>query len=48
MPITLKDAGVKREQLPDIAKTAQGDGSLIFNRAEADFQDIVGILEAAY
>jgi alcohol dehydrogenase len=48
MPITLKDAGVKREQLPDIAKTAQGDGSLIFNRAEADFQDIMGILEAAY
>lgn len=48
MPITLKNAGVKREQLEEIAKTAQGDGSLIFNREEADFQDILGILEAAY
>ena len=48
MPITLKNAGVKREQLEEIAYTAQGDGSLIFNREEADFQDILGILEAAY
>lgn len=48
MPVTLKDAGVKKEQLEEIAKTAQGDGSLIFNPEEADFQDIMGILEAAY
>lgn len=48
MPITLKDAGVKREQMEEIAQTAQGDGSLVFNREEADFRDILGILEAAY
>jgi len=48
MPITLKDAGVKREQLEEIARTAQGDGSLIFNPVEADFQDIMKILQSAF
>lgn len=48
MPVKLREAGVKREQLPEIAATAQGDGSLIFNLVEADYQDILEILKAAY
>ncbi|MGE5415278.1 MAG: iron-containing alcohol dehydrogenase [Acidobacteriota bacterium] len=48
MPITLKDAGVKREDLPEIAKTAQGDGALVFNPEESDYNDILEILKKAY
>ena len=48
MPVTLKEAGVKREQFEQIARTAQDDGSLMFNREEAGFEDILKILEAAY
>lgn len=48
MPITLKEAGVKREELPQIAKTAMGDGSLIFNPVESDYDDILKILKSAY
>lgn len=48
MPVTLKDAGVKREDLPQIAKTSTGDGSLIFNPVEAEYNDILEILKSAY
>ncbi|MGE5403999.1 MAG: iron-containing alcohol dehydrogenase [Candidatus Saccharibacteria bacterium] len=48
MPITLKDAGVKREDLPEIAKTAQGDGALVFNPEESTYNDILEILKKAY
>lgn len=48
MPVTLKDAGVKREDLPQIARTATGDGSLIFNPVEAEYNDILEILKSAY
>ncbi|HEX3011699.1 MAG TPA: iron-containing alcohol dehydrogenase [Syntrophomonadaceae bacterium] len=48
LPVRLRDAGVNREQLPEIARTAQGDGSLIFNPVEADYNDILEILKSAY
>lgn len=48
LPLRLRDAGVKREQLPEIAKMAQGDGSLIFNPVEAVYEDLLEILKAAY
>lgn len=48
MPISLKEAGVERDKLPLIARTALGDGSLIFNPVEADYEDILKILKSAY
>lgn len=48
MPITLREAGVKKEQLPKIAETALNDGALVFNPEESDYQDILAILEAAF
>jgi len=48
MPVTLKDCGVKRESLPDIARTALGDGALVFNPEESDYNEILGILRKAY
>ena len=48
MPLTLKDCGVKRESLPDIARTALGDGALVFNPEESDYNEILGILRKAY
>jgi alcohol dehydrogenase len=48
MPVTLKECGVKRESLPDIARTALGDGALVFNPEESDYSEILGILRKAY
>jgi len=48
MPITLKDAGIKKEDLEKIAETAINDGSLIINPVEADFNDVLAILNDAY
>lgn len=48
MAVTLKEAGVEREQLPRIAETALGDGALVFNPEETDYEDIMKILMAAY
>lgn len=48
MPVALKDCGVKRESLPDIARTALGDGALVFNPLESDYGEILGILRKAY
>ena len=48
MPVTLKESGVKRESLPDIARTALGDGALTFNPEDADYNEILGILKKAY
>lgn len=48
MPVTLKECGVKRESLPDIARTALGDGALVFNPEESDYNEILGILRKAY
>ncbi len=48
MPLTLKDAGVKRESLVQIAQAAIGDGSLIFNPVEVEYNDVLDILKSAY
>lgn len=48
MPNTLKEAGIPREKLPEIAKTAIGDGALTFNPEEASYDDILELLRRAY
>jgi len=39
---------VPREKLPDIAKTALSDGSLFYNPEDADYDDFLMVLEAAW
>jgi alcohol dehydrogenase len=48
LPRTLKEAGVPREKLTEIAKTALGDASIIFNPEELDYDDALRILNEAY
>ncbi len=39
---------VSREQLPDIARTALGDGSIFYNPEEMDVDDALMVMEAAW
>jgi len=39
---------VPRERLPDIARTALGDGSIFYNPEELDYDDFLMVLEAAW
>lgn len=48
LPITLKEAGVKEEDLPEVAKKAINDGAIIVNPKEAGYEDILKILKEAY
>ena len=48
LPMTLGQAGVKRADLPRIAKAALDDGALNYNPEEADEADLLGILEKAF
>jgi alcohol dehydrogenase len=48
LPITLKDAGVTKDQLAVIAGKAINDGSLMHNRVEADEKDILKVLHKAF
>lgn len=48
LPLTLSDAGVKEEQLEEIAKLAVNDGSLTFNPEEVDYDDALRILKEAF
>ncbi len=48
MPITLEQAGVKKDQLQKIAETAIDDGAITFNPLDADVNDFLEILKAAY
>ncbi|MGE5370660.1 MAG: iron-containing alcohol dehydrogenase [Solirubrobacterales bacterium] len=48
MPNKLSEAGVPREKLPDIAKTALGDAAQFQNPREAFYEDILEFLKAAY
>lgn len=48
LPTRLRDAGVTEDRLPDIAKAAINDGSLIFNPVEVDQADALGILKRAF
>ncbi len=48
LPITLKEAGVKKEDLPEVAKKAINDGAIIVNPKEAGYEDVLEILQEAY
>jgi alcohol dehydrogenase len=48
LPLSLKEAGVKESQFEKIARTAMGDGSLIFNPEEVEFEDALEIVKKAY
>jgi len=48
LPRTLGEAGVERDQLESIAKTAIDDASLTFNPEEMTSKDALGVLEQVY
>lgn len=48
LPTRLRDAGVAEDKLPDIARAAINDGSLVFNPAEVDYDDALEVLKKAY
>lgn len=48
LPITLKEAGVKEDDLPEVAKKAINDGAIIVNPKEAGYEDVLEILKEAY
>lgn len=48
LPRTLKEAGISKEKIPEIAKLAIGDGSLTFNPVDMDYEDAIKILNKAY
>jgi alcohol dehydrogenase len=48
LPITLSQAGVKREDFPAIAHAALNDGAMIVNPKQVTFDDVMAILDAAY
>ncbi|MDF1592863.1 MAG: iron-containing alcohol dehydrogenase [Desulfobacterales bacterium] len=48
LPRTLKEAGVASDMLAQIAETAIGDGSVVFNPEEMDRDDALKVLQKAY
>ena len=48
LPMRLKDEKVNREDFASIARTALNDGAIIVNPKEAEFNDIIDILDKAY
>jgi len=49
LPRTLSETGqVKREDLPRIAEMSLDDGSMLFNPAEAGYEDALAVLERAW
>jgi len=48
MPIRLSEAGVKEEQLEEIAKKSLNDGAMILNPEEMNWQEVLEILKKAY
>ncbi len=47
MPVKLSEAGVKEEQIEQIAKTAMNDGAMLPNPKELNKEDIIKILNEA-
>jgi alcohol dehydrogenase class IV len=47
-PRSLKSLGVKKQDLPDLARKALHDTCLITSPRQADFKDLLAILERAY
>jgi len=48
LPRTLSEAGVKKDSFREIAEKAMGDGSVIINPVEIDYNDALNILEKAF
>ncbi len=48
LPITLKEAGVKEEQLEDIAKAAINDGAVTYNPEEVTYEVALDLLKKAF
>ncbi len=48
LPMKLRDAGVKKEVFSEVVKAAINDGAILMNPVEANAEDILGILNAAY
>lgn len=48
LPMTLKEAGVSKKSLNDIAERAVNDGTLTFNPEEMDLNDALNVLNEAY
>jgi len=48
MPVTLKEAGVKEDQLPEIAKVCINDGTIAMNPEEVEYDDALAMLKKAY
>jgi len=48
MPISLSDAGVKEEQLEEIAQKSLNDGAMILNPEEMNWKEVLKILKKAY
>jgi len=48
LPITLKQAGVKKKDLEAIARTTINDGAVIVNPVEVSYEDALGVLEKAF
>ncbi|MBW1988759.1 MAG: iron-containing alcohol dehydrogenase [Deltaproteobacteria bacterium] len=48
MPITLKEAGVAKSKLEEIAATAINDGALVFNPKAVEYDDALALARAAY
>ncbi len=48
LPRTLQEANVSRDKLPEIARAALDDGSIILNPVEMDYDDAMAVLEKAF
>ena len=48
LPLTLKEAGVLRNKLEQVAETAMDDGALTFNPEAVDQTDALAVLKRAY
>ncbi len=48
LPTTLKEAGVKKEQLQSIARTALDDGSITYNPEETTYEELLETLTKAF
>jgi len=48
LPLKLKDAGLKEDQFPQIAKTAINDGTMNYNPRDATIEEVIYILKKAY
>lgn len=48
LPVTLREAGVTKEDFAAVAQTALNDGAIIVNPRQVDEKDAIRILDAAY